>query len=661
MTDRERRKQQEQQERIFNELLRDEANQYCADCGARGPKWASWNIGVFLCIKCGGVHRKLGTHISKVKSITLDTWTPEQIDSIRSKGNARANSLFNPNGITPPRNPSDSDLENYIRDKYERQSFMNATGRATFNTGGYGGGASSSSHQHNHASHGSGGGVTPGAANRWAGELRSLHDMGFTYDAWNVKALEQTKGDLQAAIDVIIGMGPPPASAPTPSVAPPPRAALDSRTIMAGAKVTIDASAPALRQLKGMGFTDENLNLVALQKADGDLDGAITLLTDRASELKAYAAAHPTFNATAYAQQFMQQQQQQQQHQNPGFTGYGGTQQPRATTSPSPALAPAPAPAPAPAKPKNDLLDLFGDIGGDPFAAPAPAQPSMMSMPPAQASPFGAMGGMGMPAGNPFAAMQAQQQPQQAANPFGAPAPTAAAPANPFGDFGAAPQQQQQQAKTGGGGASDILSLYNQPTPQQLQQQQMQQQMMMQQQQQAMLMQQQQQQQQQAAMMQQQSRGFGGGAGMGGMGMVDAGASPFGGMGYTGMQQPQGMVPTGMSAGSSSAGGGMGMMGGAMGGMGMMQQGGMMGMGMGGMGATTAGGSYSTPFSAAQQPKAPGPGSAFSSTGTPSMGGFGAPAAAPQPQANDPFAGFGNVSAFTAQQQKPAGSSNPFL
>lgn len=44
-----------------------------------GPRWASWNIGVFLCIRCAGIHRNLGVHISKVKSINLDSWTPEQI------------------------------------------------------------------------------------------------------------------------------------------------------------------------------------------------------------------------------------------------------------------------------------------------------------------------------------------------------------------------------------------------------------------------------------------------------------------------------------------------------------------------------------------------------------------------------------------------------
>ena len=44
-----------------------------------GPRWASRNLGIFLCIRCAGIHRNLGVHISKVKSVNLDTWTPEQI------------------------------------------------------------------------------------------------------------------------------------------------------------------------------------------------------------------------------------------------------------------------------------------------------------------------------------------------------------------------------------------------------------------------------------------------------------------------------------------------------------------------------------------------------------------------------------------------------
>ena len=72
-------------EQVLLELLKEEANKYCADCGQKGffvflgTRWASWNIGVFLCIRCGGLHRTLGTHISKIKSVSLDKWTDEQI------------------------------------------------------------------------------------------------------------------------------------------------------------------------------------------------------------------------------------------------------------------------------------------------------------------------------------------------------------------------------------------------------------------------------------------------------------------------------------------------------------------------------------------------------------------------------------------------------
>lgn len=32
-----------------------------------------------MCIRCAGIHRNLGVHISRVKSVNLDQWTPEQI------------------------------------------------------------------------------------------------------------------------------------------------------------------------------------------------------------------------------------------------------------------------------------------------------------------------------------------------------------------------------------------------------------------------------------------------------------------------------------------------------------------------------------------------------------------------------------------------------
>lgn len=55
------------------------------------PRWASWNLGIFVCIRCSGIHRGMGTHISRVKSVDLDAWTDEQLHYVVRWGNARAN------------------------------------------------------------------------------------------------------------------------------------------------------------------------------------------------------------------------------------------------------------------------------------------------------------------------------------------------------------------------------------------------------------------------------------------------------------------------------------------------------------------------------------------------------------------------------------------
>ncbi|KAK8484603.1 hypothetical protein V6N11_024135 [Hibiscus sabdariffa] len=71
-------------------------NEKCADCGAPEPDWASLNLGVLLCIECSGVHRNLGVHISKVRSLTLDVkvWDALVISLFQSLGNTFANSVW---------------------------------------------------------------------------------------------------------------------------------------------------------------------------------------------------------------------------------------------------------------------------------------------------------------------------------------------------------------------------------------------------------------------------------------------------------------------------------------------------------------------------------------------------------------------------------------
>lgn len=114
----------EQHQAILSKMLREEDNKYCADCEAKGPRWASWNLGVFICIRCAGIHRNLGVHISRVKSVNLDQWTSEQIQSIQDMGNTKARQLYEANLPESFRRPqTDQAVEFFIRDKYEKKKY----------------------------------------------------------------------------------------------------------------------------------------------------------------------------------------------------------------------------------------------------------------------------------------------------------------------------------------------------------------------------------------------------------------------------------------------------------------------------------------------------------------------------------------------------------
>ncbi|KAJ3705086.1 hypothetical protein LUZ61_008791 [Rhynchospora tenuis] len=107
--------------KILEGLLRLPENRECADCKSKGPRWASVNLGIFICMQCSGIHRSLGVHISKVRSATLDTWLPEQVAFIQSMGNERANSFWE--AELPP-NYDRVGIENFIRAKYEDKRWV---------------------------------------------------------------------------------------------------------------------------------------------------------------------------------------------------------------------------------------------------------------------------------------------------------------------------------------------------------------------------------------------------------------------------------------------------------------------------------------------------------------------------------------------------------
>ncbi|KAF2452488.1 putative GTPase activating protein for Arf-domain-containing protein, partial [Lineolata rhizophorae] len=129
------KRQQARNERALQDLIRSvPGNDRCADCAAKNPAgWASWSLGIFLCMRCAALHRKLGTHISKVKSLSMDTWNNDQVENMRRIGNTESNRKFNPTNVKPAM-PIDVDevdgvMERFIRQKYEQRIFQSPNPR----------------------------------------------------------------------------------------------------------------------------------------------------------------------------------------------------------------------------------------------------------------------------------------------------------------------------------------------------------------------------------------------------------------------------------------------------------------------------------------------------------------------------------------------------
>jgi hypothetical protein len=107
-------------------------NRLCADCTATNPQWASWNLGIFICERCCGVHRQLGTHISMPRSCTIDDWSTEQLAAMQAVGNLNAQCYWEYNMPFGEEKPEATDpvmfVSQWIRRKYEAMEFLRQPG-----------------------------------------------------------------------------------------------------------------------------------------------------------------------------------------------------------------------------------------------------------------------------------------------------------------------------------------------------------------------------------------------------------------------------------------------------------------------------------------------------------------------------------------------------
>jgi len=112
--------------KVLDDCLKLPANKVCCECGGKQPRWASTNLGCFMCIRCSGIHRNLGVHISKIKSVSLDTWPLEQAEFMATMGNDKSNAVWEfalPSNRKPVEDDPTYNVEVFIKDKYERKMF----------------------------------------------------------------------------------------------------------------------------------------------------------------------------------------------------------------------------------------------------------------------------------------------------------------------------------------------------------------------------------------------------------------------------------------------------------------------------------------------------------------------------------------------------------
>ncbi|XP_041634569.1 arf-GAP with dual PH domain-containing protein 2 [Cheilinus undulatus] len=118
----------ERNRKILLELVKQPGNSRCADCGAADPEWASYKLGVFVCLNCSGIHRSLS---SRVKSIKLDFWEDELVEFMKSNGNDGVRASYEkavpPYYYQPQENDCGVLREQWIRAKYERMEFTGET------------------------------------------------------------------------------------------------------------------------------------------------------------------------------------------------------------------------------------------------------------------------------------------------------------------------------------------------------------------------------------------------------------------------------------------------------------------------------------------------------------------------------------------------------
>uniref|UniRef100_A0A1B6CQD2 Arf-GAP domain-containing protein n=1 Tax=Clastoptera arizonana TaxID=38151 RepID=A0A1B6CQD2_9HEMI len=108
--------------KVLRQLVTLPANKQCFDCNQRGPTYVNVTIGSFVCTTCSGMLRGL-TPPHRVKSISMATFTPEEIDFIKARGNEYCHRIWL--GLCDNQLPTkdEQQIKDFMIAKYERKRY----------------------------------------------------------------------------------------------------------------------------------------------------------------------------------------------------------------------------------------------------------------------------------------------------------------------------------------------------------------------------------------------------------------------------------------------------------------------------------------------------------------------------------------------------------
>jgi hypothetical protein len=105
-------------------------NKVCADCPDKMPSYVNLTHRSFICTTCSGIHRELQ---SKIKGVSMSTFTAEDVAAISAGGNASCNAhfmaLYN-NEIPLPSGTDVVKLREFIRMKYLEKRWAPRSGQS---------------------------------------------------------------------------------------------------------------------------------------------------------------------------------------------------------------------------------------------------------------------------------------------------------------------------------------------------------------------------------------------------------------------------------------------------------------------------------------------------------------------------------------------------